>query len=86
MRQSQLKRPEIGWVPKRNPMTVTTRTVISDNAAGAISYFTFFPAIVFLLFPPFKESSYIRFHAWQSVLLAISAFSDRHHFGERSRF
>jgi uncharacterized membrane protein len=57
-----------------NPMTVTTRTVISDNAAGAISYFTFFPAIVFLLFPPFKESSYIRFHAWQSVLLAISAF------------
>jgi uncharacterized membrane protein len=54
-------------------MTVTTRTGISDNAAGAISYFTFFPAIVFLLFPPFKDSSYVRFHAWQSVLLSIAA-------------
>jgi uncharacterized membrane protein len=56
-----------------NPMTVTTRTVISDNAAGAISYFTFFPAIVFLLVPPYKDSSFVRFHAWQSVLLSIAA-------------
>lgn len=56
-------------------MTVTTtRTGISDNAAGAISYFTFIPAIVFLLLPPYKESNYVRFHAWQSVLLTITAF------------
>ncbi len=54
-------------------MTVTTRTGISDNAAGAISYFTFLPAIVFLLLPPYKDSSYVRFHAWQSVLLSIAA-------------
>jgi uncharacterized membrane protein len=54
-------------------MTVTTRTGISDNAAGTISYFTFFPAIVFLLLPPYKDSSYVRFHAWQSVLLSITA-------------
>jgi uncharacterized membrane protein len=55
-------------------MTVTTRTGISDNAAGAIAYFTFFPAIVFLLVAPYKESPYVRFHAWQSVLLDIAAF------------
>jgi uncharacterized membrane protein len=55
-------------------MTVATRSGISDNAAGAISYFTFIPAIVFLLLPPYKESSYVRFHAWQSVLLCITAF------------
>lgn len=55
-------------------MTVATRTGISDNAAATISYFTFIPAIVFLLLPPYKESSYIRFHAWQSVLLSIAAF------------
>jgi uncharacterized membrane protein len=55
-------------------MTVATRTGISDNAASAISYFTFIPAIVFLLLPPYKESSYVRFHAWQSVLLTIAAF------------
>lgn len=55
-------------------MTVTTRAGISDNAAGAISYFTFFPAIFFLLVAPYKESQYVRFHAWQSVLLDITAF------------
>ena len=55
-------------------MTVTTRTGISDNAAGTISYLTFIPAIVFLLLPPYKDSNYVRFHAWQSVLLTISAF------------
>jgi uncharacterized membrane protein len=56
-------------------MTVATRTGISDNAAGAVSYFTFIPAIVFLLLPPYKESSYVRFHAWQSVLLCMTAFA-----------
>lgn len=55
-------------------MTVTTRTGVSDNAAGAISYFTFIPAIVFLLIPPYKNSNYVRFHAWQSVLLSIAVF------------
>ncbi len=55
-------------------MTVATRTGISDNAAGAVSYFTFIPAIVFLLLPPYKESSDVRFHAWQSVLLCMTAF------------
>jgi uncharacterized membrane protein len=55
-------------------MTVTTRAGISDNAASAIAYFTFFPAIVFLLVTPYKDSPYVRFHAWQSVLLDIAAF------------
>jgi len=55
-------------------MTVSTRSGISDNAAGAVSYFTFIPAIVFLLLPPYKDSNYVRFHAWQSVLLTIAAF------------
>ncbi len=55
-------------------MTVTTRVGISDNAASAISYFTFIPAILFLLIPPYRSSSYVRFHAWQSVLLCLSAF------------
>jgi uncharacterized membrane protein len=55
-------------------MTVTTQSGLSENAAGAISYFTFFPAIAFLLLPSYKSSAYIRFHAWQSVLLCITAF------------
>jgi uncharacterized membrane protein len=55
-------------------MTVATRSGISDNAASAISYCTFLPAIAFLLFPPYKNSPYVRFHAWQSVLIFITAF------------
>lgn len=55
-------------------MAVTTRAGISDNAAGAISYLTFIPAILFLLLPPYKESNDVRFHAWQSVLLDMAAF------------
>lgn len=55
-------------------MTVSTRAGISDNVAGTIAYFTFIPAIIFLLVAPYKENNYIRFHAWQSVLLNIAAF------------
>jgi len=55
-------------------MALTTRAGISDNAAGAISYLTFIPAILFLLLPPYKESNDVRFHAWQSVLLDMAAF------------
>lgn len=55
-------------------MTVATRTGISDKAAGAICYFTFIPAIVLLLLPRYKDSNYVRFHAWQSVLLSIAVF------------
>lgn len=55
-------------------VTVTTSAGISDNAASAISYFTFVPAIFFLLVSPYKSSNYVRFHAWQSVLLFFSAF------------
>lgn len=55
-------------------MTVSTRAGISDNVAATIAYFTFIPAIIFLLVAPYKESNYVRFHAWQSVLLNIAAF------------
>jgi uncharacterized membrane protein len=56
-------------------MTVTATSGISDKAAGAISYFTFLPAVVFLLAKPYKDSQFVRFHAWQSILLCIVAFA-----------
>ena len=56
-------------------MTVTTRPVLSYNAAGAISYLTFIPAAVFLLIAPYKDSQCVRYHAWQSILLCIVAFA-----------
>ena len=45
---------------------------LSDNAAGGIAYITLIPAIVFLIVAPFKNSSYVRFHAWQSIFFFIA--------------
>src|SRR5580658_2863117 len=54
-------------------MTESTQTGISDNSAGALAYVTFIPAIVFLAMPPYNQSPYVRFHAWQSIFLFIAA-------------
>lgn len=53
-------------------MTETTQTGLSDNGAGALAYVTFIPAIVFLAMPPYNKSSYVRFHSWQSIFLAVA--------------
>lgn len=46
---------------------------LSDNAAGALAYVTFIPAIIFLGMAPYNRSSFVRFHAWQSIFLTIAA-------------
>jgi uncharacterized membrane protein len=51
----------------------TPQTGLSDNAAGALAYFTPIPAIIFLLVAPYNQKSSIRFHAWQSILLFVAA-------------
>jgi uncharacterized membrane protein len=51
----------------------TPQTGLSDNAAGGLAYFTFIPAIIFLLVAPYNQKSSIRFHAWQSILLTVAA-------------
>jgi uncharacterized membrane protein len=45
---------------------------LSDNAAGGLSYLTIIPAIVFLVIEPFKRSSFVRFHAWQSIFFYVA--------------
>jgi uncharacterized membrane protein len=45
---------------------------LSDNAAAGIAYITLIPAIVFLIVAPFKNSSYVRFHAWQSIFFFVA--------------
>jgi uncharacterized membrane protein len=54
-------------------MSQPDQSGISDNAAGAIAYITFVPAIVFLVLPPYCKSSFVRFHAWQSIFLTLVA-------------
>jgi len=41
----------------------------AERAAAAIAYLTFLPAAVILFLPAFRKSRFVRFHAWQSVLL-----------------
>jgi uncharacterized membrane protein len=45
---------------------------LSDNAAAGIAYITIIPAIVFLILAPFKNRSYVRFHAWQSIFFYVA--------------
>lgn len=53
----------------------TAQTGLSDNAAGALAYVTFIPAIIFLVVAPYNANRNIRFHAWQSIFLSIVWFA-----------
>src|ERR1700685_2550697 len=57
---------------KGNFMPETTPPGISENGAGALSYLTIIPAIIFLIMPPYNKSPYVRFHAWQCIFLTIA--------------
>lgn len=41
----------------------------AERVAAAGSYFTLVPAAVFLLLPQYRSNRFVRFHAWQSLLL-----------------
>jgi uncharacterized membrane protein len=41
----------------------------TERAAAAVAYLTFVPAAVLLFLPAFRNRRFVRFHAWQSVLL-----------------
>jgi uncharacterized membrane protein len=63
--------PGCGWNTTR-PVLGTTGG-IRDNIAGALAYFTFIPAIVFLVVDPYKKNRFIRFHSFQSIFLTLAA-------------
>jgi uncharacterized membrane protein len=43
--------------------------VLSEPVAGALAYFTFIPAIVFLFLQPYNRNRFVRFHSFQCLLL-----------------
>ncbi len=53
--------PACGW--SMTPLPVTDRVV------ACAAYFTLIPAAIILFLPRFRDHRYVRFHAWQSVLL-----------------
>ncbi|HEX4582605.1 MAG TPA: DUF4870 domain-containing protein [Acidobacteriaceae bacterium] len=46
---------------------------LSDNAAAAIAYLTFIPAIIFLLLEPYSKKPFVRFHAMQCLGLTVAS-------------
>lgn len=46
---------------------------LSDNAAGAIAYLTFIPAVIFLVMAPYNRNPFVRFHSFQCIFLTIAA-------------
>ena len=45
-----------------------------DNTAGALAYLTIIPAIIFLVSEGYNKRPFIRFHAFQSIFLAVACF------------
>src|ERR1700737_4173292 len=59
-----------GATPIPTPPPPAAATGLSDNVAGALAYVTIIPAIVFLVLEPYNRKSFVRFHAFQCLLLA----------------
>ena len=53
--------PACGWSMRPLPP--------ADRAAAAFAYLTFIPAAVLLFLPAFRSHRFVRFHAWQSVMI-----------------
>jgi len=56
-------------------MSHSRKTGLSDNAIGAIAYFTPLLAVFFLAIRRYNKRPYVRFHAWQSLLFNVFAIS-----------
>lgn len=52
---------------------ITSKSGLSENVTGAIAYITFIPALLFLLIEPYNKNAFVRFHAFQSLLLCLAA-------------
>ena len=56
----------------QEPQTRAQRKVgpLPVNLAGALAYFTFVPAIVFLFVDPYRKNRFVRFHSIQCLLFS----------------
>jgi uncharacterized membrane protein len=47
---------------------------LSDNAAAAVAYLTFIPAIIFLVMEPYNRKPFIKFNCFQCLGLTVVSF------------
>lgn len=62
-------------VPSTPAPTTAANSGLSDNAAGAIAYLTFIPAVLFLILDPYKNRPFVRFNAFQCLGLYVCWFA-----------
>ena len=55
-----------------DPNAVGASTGLTDDAASGLAYLTFIPAIIFLAIAPYNTNPKVKFHAWQSIFLAVA--------------
>jgi uncharacterized membrane protein len=67
-----VQQPSEQPTPKGTIISDSNPTGLSINAAAGLAYLTIIPAIVFLIVVPFKSSSSVRFHAWQSIFFFVT--------------
>ncbi|HTR23282.1 MAG TPA: DUF4870 domain-containing protein [Terriglobales bacterium] len=58
-----------------SPPQTVAGSGLTDNVAGMLAYFTFIPAIVFLVLEPYNKSRFIRFHAFQCIFVSVALFA-----------
>jgi len=46
---------------------------LPESIAGALAYFSFVPAVVFLLLEPYRRNRFVRFHSVQCLLVWAAA-------------
>lgn len=46
---------------------------LPENIAGVLAYFTFVPALVFLVLDPYNKNRFVRFHSVQCLLLWVAS-------------
>jgi uncharacterized membrane protein len=63
-----------GRLPAATAPALSNAGGLTDNVAGMLAYFTFIPAVIFLVMEPYNKSRFIRFHAWQSLLFNAAWF------------
>jgi len=56
------------------PPAAQASTALADNVAGALTYVTVIPAIVFLVLEPYNKRPFVRFNAFQCLGIAVCAF------------
>jgi uncharacterized membrane protein len=67
--------PPVSSVATTYPAPAATSSGLTPNTAAALSYVTIIPAILFLIIEPYNKTPLVRFHAFQSIGLAVMWFA-----------